>query len=301
MKRRDFLLVTGVILPTLLVGCFGAFMIAFTGYAVEAGLNDEFPHALTLLGFVTEGVGLVSAVVLALHYREHRRLERALDRERDFAALIAHQLRQRFTALNWAMDASEDKTLDATSRAKALEDLRQITDQGERTVNALLRASRLERGAVRLHTEDVHARTVAEEAITLLRGRAAERQAVIRIDIPDACTIRADRELAAEAVRNVVDNAIVHGGGDNVITIGCAVGQNGENVLTIADHGPGIPKEAHPHVFQKSIAQNAAVKGAGIGLYITKTLMELMGGDADFESSPQGTTFTLSFPAAPAR
>jgi signal transduction histidine kinase len=111
---------------------------------------------------------------------------------------------------------------------------------------------------------------------------------------PDLPELWADPDRMAQVVTNLIDNAVRHGAGTVVVEVGA---DPDSLVLTVADSGEGIAAENRPYVFSK-FWHGGARSGTGLGLYVTRGLVEAHGGDIDVDSAPQGgARFTVRLPA----
>src|SRR5262249_48274566 len=124
--------------------------------------------------------------------------------------------------------------------------------------------------------------------------RAIAQGRAVALHAPDSpVCIRANAHAVEDALRNVVENAIVHAprGSEVIIEV------HAEGRVTVADRGRGIPDEHRERVFDRFWrAPGAAEQGAGLGLAIVKEIMQAHGGSVAFAPNPGGgTVFTLAF------
>jgi signal transduction histidine kinase len=137
---------------------------------------------------------------------------------------------------------------------------------------------------------------VVREALDLVRPLSDQKGIGLTAHVQPH-RIKGDRVRLGEAVLNLVANAIQYNRPDGRVTVTL---ENG--ILAVADTGPGIPEEDRSRVFErfyradKARARNAG--GAGLGLAITKSIVEAHGGTIEFTSTPgRGTEFTVALPA----
>ncbi|HTK05286.1 MAG TPA: ATP-binding protein [Candidatus Eisenbacteria bacterium] len=264
---------------------------------VESDTSGLSPVA-SAIAFVTTAVVLLCGFFLSALYRVRSKLEKTVTREHDFAALVSHQLRAPLTELNWMVDVAEDPQTGAEERASTLADMRRIVRQGVHTIGGMLTLSRIERGILEIKKEEVSVATIVDDAMSLLREPAKEKHATFHIDVPPGLTAAVDAGKAAEALRNVIENAIKYGPEGGVIDID-ALHADGAVKIMVRDRGPGIPKGIGNTVFDQAsaFAKKGTTEGAGLGLYVSKLLLELMGGAIRFDTGPTGTTFIITLPA----
>ena len=114
----------------------------------------------------------------------------------------------------------------------------------------------------------------------------------------DACPVSADPAMMERVLHNLLGNAFHHIGADGVVVLR-AVPQEKGCRIEIEDHGPGIPPEDLPYIFDRyyRARQDSGRTGTGLGLPIVKSLVQLMGGTIDVESTVgKGSTFTVVIP-----
>jgi len=113
----------------------------------------------------------------------------------------------------------------------------------------------------------------------------------VEVDIDEHLAVLADRDHVAVVLHNLVKNALEHGQPPVVVR---ACRQDDTVVLTVEDHGPGIPEDLMPHLFGR------AVRGAGLGLFIVRHLVEANGGTVHYEPmAPRGARMVVTWEAAP--
>jgi signal transduction histidine kinase len=147
---------------------------------------------------------------------------------------------------------------------------------------------------MRFHTQDV---SIAE----LVRSAAARREASsptdhISVDVPDDAVVEADEVRLAQAVDNLLDNAVRHGAPP--VTASARVVDDRVE-LRVTDAGEGVPDELVPRVFER-FAASGATGGTGLGLYLVREIARGHGGEAVYrpptDSSP--TAFLVHFPVS---
>lgn len=245
------------------------------------------------------GILLFIVFVFMLKLRQQQKdLEETLAREVDFVSLVSHQLRIPLTELSWMIDSVFETSSGMTQEQSAtIQEIRGIVRGSIELVGDLLNVSRIQRGILQMHCEETLLAELVNETIKPLQRVADEHGVKFVITVPEKLTAWVDAQKAMEAIRNIIDNALRYGPRNSTIEIGakqsdCFV------TLSIGDHGPGIAKEIRSKLFDKASAftKKGTTEGAGLGLYLTKQFIELMGGEVKFESSPKGTVFYVAFP-----
>lgn len=177
-------------------------------------------------------------------------------------------------------------------------------------IDEVLDIARIEAGRLTMSIEPVQVGEVVDQAITLIEPTARGRSVTIARggDAVDAL-LRADRQRLLQVLLNLLSNAVKYNrrGGTvrvDVARAGGAGGARGWVRLSVQDTGRGIASGDQPLVFEafeRLDAASAGIEGTGVGLALTKHLVELMGGRIDLTSEPgHGSTFWVDLPAAEA-
>jgi len=170
-----------------------------------------------------------------------------------------------------------------------------------RLVANLLDLGRIEGGALRAAREVLDLEDVITLAVSQVEPRAGARS--LEVEVPQDVAVVADPVLLEEAVINVLENAIRHTPDGVTVRISAAPAGEGTVRLTIEDSGPGVPREALPHLFEKFYRppqpRGPARPGTGIGLAVVRGLVEALGGAARARASRLGgLAIDLDLPAA---
>jgi len=258
----------------------------------EIDLRRRLPHPGT-----TDEIGrLVSTLNDMLE-----RIERSFESQRRFTADASHELRSPLSRLRAELEVMLRRPRE---RAEYEETLRSCLDEAERLsqlTDELLLLARLDSGEARLATDTVALHTVAEVAIRRME-RASGGQPRIAIAPSPPVVARVGREPVALVVQNLLENALKFSPPDSPVTI--SLGAEGDEVLlSVSDRGPGISPDELPRVFERFYrgkrARAEAVPGVGLGLALSRAVVEAHGGRITVQSQPGGgTTFTVRLPAA---
>lgn len=207
-----------------------------------------------------------------------------VDRQRrELVANVSHELRTPITALRAVLENVVDgvSTPDPATLGTALAQ----TERLGRLVAQLLDLSRLDSGARRIELEEVELRPLCEQA---LREAVLARDGVTaRCEVPEGLSARADPDLLAQVLANLLDNAVRHSPDGGVVVLAAA--REGAGVrLRVTDPGPGIPPEDRARAFERFSRLDAGRAtdegGAGLGLAIVKEIVELHGGSIRVEN-----------------
>jgi signal transduction histidine kinase len=225
--------------------------------------------------------------------------------ETGFAELIskiAHELRSPLTSVKGfsaTLIARWDRFTDE-QRYQLIETIHADAERMGRIVSEVLDLARLESNRLELHRTNVNLRAVAEKALERSAGRGGAARVVI--EVPEDLTAHVDHERIDSVVSNLVENAIKFSD-DGPIRVTGAEGSDGTVSLTVEDAGVGIPEERLPELFSGPAprGQKAAPTGTGLGLYLSRRLVEEHGGSITVESTvDEGSTFTIELPGVPA-
>ena len=244
--------------------------------------------------------GAESEVVLTLIDRTG--LYEVGEQELDFIAFAAHELRGPITVIRGYLDVLEDELKDVLKDDQQ-ELFHRLTVSANRLsgyINNILNTSRYDRRHLKVHLTET---TVNEVYDTIrddmdLRARAQNR--LLSVTIPDTLPkIAGDPASLSEVFGNLIDNAIKYSNEGGAINVTATF--NAEMVeIAIEDHGIGMPSNVIGNLFQKfyrSYRSRETVAGTGIGLYISKAIVESHGGTISVRSEDgKGSTFIVSLP-----
>ena len=166
-------------------------------------------------------------------------------------------------------------------------------------IDDILTLATMDAGAMELKLDEVNVRAVIEAAILGVREAAVRANLTIHIAVADDVTnFRADEARVRQILYNLLSNAVGFSKSGDTIAINCWR-EEGMIVFMVADQGVGIPKDQQWRVFERfeTRSQGSGHRGAGLGLSIVKSLVELHGGTVSLESEPgQGTRVTVRLP-----
>ena len=242
---------------------------------------------------------LVGAVVLLediTHLREIDRLKS------EFIAGASHELRTPLTSLEMGVHLLLEGSAGELSpkQHELLAMCRDDTMRLDKLVKDLLDLSRIESGEATPQLAAVAARDVVIDAVEPLRRQADAKGLALDINAPaELPEIAADRAQVERVIANLVTNAIRATERGGRIDI-AAAHRNGYVAITVGDTGRGIPHDYLARVFEPFVqVPNAPAGGAGLGLSISRRIVQAHGGQITVRSEPgQGTTFTFTLPVA---
>ncbi len=261
--------------------------------------------------FVPESLRSKVSVLVDLHQKQRsiaELLAKAQESNRaksEFLNLAAHELRTPLAVIVGYLSMLADGTFGEVSPElrQAFEILTEKSEELNRIVDDLLTASRLESGVLPRRLVECDLREIARRAVRTARPQAELLSAELHLDVPEQpVMVRADPTYLARIVDNLVTNALAYSQGQPWVRITVRGGE--EAVLTVEDHGIGIPREMREQVFERFVrlpsAELSPQPGTGLGLYISRELARRQGGDLQVvDSEPgRGSTLALRLPAA---
>jgi two-component system sensor histidine kinase KdpD len=215
----------------------------------------------------------------------------------DILSTIAHELRTPIAAVRGAVEALRTgESLPPETREHLLEVIARGADQLGRLADDLLAAARSEVNRLDVTIAPCDVAAVASEVVA--SARAAAPGASIRLEIAEAVgQAAADRGRLRQVLANLVDNAIVHGGGEVTLEVGEVPGRV---TVAVSDVGPGVPVGERERIFEPYERLAAGgVPGTGLGLHVAHDLVAAMDGTLTVSDTPGGgATFTVSLPPA---
>jgi signal transduction histidine kinase len=243
---------------------------------------------------------IAAQVKLAAHNEQLVEADRVKD---EFVALISHDLRTPLTSIigyiELALDEETPAPLDA-ERQGYLEVVARSSQRLLRLVDDLLFVARLRTGRLELTPAEVDLSEIAAQTVAEMRPRAERQGLTLSLDAPAPVRLEADRGRLFQLLDNVVSNAIkfTPAGGSIELAVGEAAGRVS---LEVRDTGIGIGAGEAERVFEQFFRARAAVQGqiqgTGLGLFISRAIVEVHGGS--ITAAPRdggGTVFHIELP-----
>jgi PAS domain S-box-containing protein len=275
-----------------------------------------YPVAFTASPIIEEGRAVGTVIELRDTTEEKRQqaererllveLKEAVRLRDEFLSVASHELKTPLTPLNLrlqslarALAAESDSALPSRF-GKEVEVMRRQVKRLSDLVNDLLDVSRISTGRMRLQLEEVDLAEVAREVTARFHPEAERAGCRLELQVPGAVRGRWDRLRLEQVLANLLSNAVKYGAGKPVHI---HVEQGAGRVrLVVRDEGIGIAPEALGRIFNRyeRAVSERHYGGLGLGLYVTRQILEAMGGRVMAESAPgQGATFTVELPLQP--
>lgn len=259
------------------------------------------PDGATLLTFqdVTDSVRVERAL------RERNEALETADRMKlNFVHHVSYELRSPLTTIiGFAHFLADPATGPLTPKqSEYLSYITSSTNALLAIINNILDLATIDAGAMSLTLGPVSAEKAIAQAAAGIQDRLATDHISLHIDATRApATFIADERRVVQALYNLLANAVGFSPANGTITV-VATQQNDRTVFAVADNGPGIPAENQAKVFEwfEAEANGSRHRGAGLGLTLVRSFVEMHGGRVAIESAPgRGTIVTCDFPNAP--
>ena len=266
-------------------------------YSIMRSDNVLVPVLLTAKPLL-DGKKLIGAVAVFQDITDIRRVDYL---KSEFISLASHQLRTPLSSLQWYTEIlAEEKDL-SKEQKEYVKEMGIASKRMSELIDSLMHAARLESGSITPQTSDVNVTELIQDLADGLKSEAKQKKIACSIKIPkDKMRIHTDSVLLHVVCKNLFSNAVKYtkSGG----TISVTMAKHSKHVeLSVTDTGVGIPKREQKRLFQKlfraSNVRKMDTDGNGLGLYITKMIVEGLGGSIGIKSvEGKGTTVTVKLP-----
>ncbi len=285
---------------------------------LNAGRFDLGFYAGRIYGFLVLVVlllenGMLYVRLVETHDSERRERQRAQRAEEaattanraksEFLSRMSHELR---TPLNGILGFAQLLELDVETPEQR-DGVAHILKGGRHLlglINEILDIARIEAGKFSISLEPVETGEVIGSALDLVRPQAAARGIALSRAVGWHGHVMADRQRLQQVLLNLLSNAVKYNRPEGAVTVSCDAAPPGRCRLTVTDTGPGIAPERMHRLFtpfDRLDVPEGSIEGTGLGLALSKGLVELMGGTLRAESTPgTGSAFSLELPLAEA-
>jgi len=295
-------------------GSFGILLTCFIAYNMAVART----RARIIERTVAERTAALSEANISLHNEilERQRAEMEMRRAKDqaevanrakseFLAMVSHELRTPLNAIIGFSDIMSQEVFGPVGSDKYVDYVSDIRKSGTHLlglINNILDLSKVESGQFRLSNQKVCLRDGVAEILRLVSELAETGGVALDAEIPDDLPqLRGDRQAIRQVLLNLLSNAIKFTEPDGRVMIGASVDQMGQLVLAVEDTGIGIPEDAVESVFEPFTQVDSSLarqfEGTGLGLTLTRSLVEMHGGSVTLDSKVgEGTKVTVTFP-----
>jgi PAS domain S-box-containing protein len=264
---------------------------------------------------IRKGGGLVPAAVtyaplfdregrlvnLIANVRDITKFREAEELKTTFISIISHELKTPVALIKGYAetlrreDAEWDKDTVQESLAVIVEEADRLSD----LIENLLDASRLQAGVLKLNMTEVNLDKLAARLVEKFRTQSSKHTLTVEFP-PDFPAVMGDEERLTQVLSNLLSNAIKYSPGGGRVSVRGRI-EPAQVTLSVSDEGPGIAAPELPHIFDRFYRVNSDLakrtKGAGLGLFLAKAVVEAHGGSIWAESAPErGTTLLFTLP-----
>ena len=270
-----------------------------TAYAIGTRYIEE-PRMVALMVLLTTAILFIIAVIITNSFE---RLAEANRMKSEFVSIVSHQLRSPLSNLKWAIELLMSGKLGKIEEKQTeyFKILKENSDRMGELIKDLLIVSRIETAKLPIKKMEFSLEDLVKELIKeftpFAQASNVEIEILTKENLPK---IFADPSQIRLVIENLLDNAIRYIKGIGVVEI--KIESQEKNIyFEIRDNGVGIPEEEQKYIFQKFFRSENVLKyqtqGSGLGLYISKAIIEKLGGEIGFKSQGGiGSTFWFTLP-----
>lgn len=279
------------------------------GSAPKAMLGMDVPASSywavqLLVGGTPVVIAALAAGVVYTTEALRRRRQEALRMRSELVSIASHELRSPLAGLRWSQELMMSYPLDEKAK-KSLEIMHNSTVKLQESIEDVLQLANLQSSTHhRLDVATVDMGKLLTDVFSVQQPVADERNITLvrSQDWPPGLLLEVDERRMKRVFNNLVSNAVKYGRENTAVTVSYQLAQ-GKHIISVSDHGIGIPKADQEKVFsgfyRADNARRAAVDGTGMGLYLSRAIVEQHGGTLWLDSSEQaGTTVYVSLPLA---
>ena len=231
--------------------------------------------------------------------------EKEVDRMKtEFISLASHQLRTPLSSIKWLVELLLDDFKGMNE--EQIQIIKNVYESNQRMidlVDGLLNISRIESGRIIIEPKATNLKTLVEKIVGELTPKIIEKELKVNIDVAnDVPEISVDPKLISNVYLNFLTNSIKYSINKGQVNVKIYI-KDSDVISEVKDSGLGIPKKQQARVFEKFFRADNVTRvvtdGSGLGLYLTKLIVEASGGKIGFESEElKGSTFWFSLPIA---
>ncbi|BCZ34695.1 two-component sensor histidine kinase [Enterococcus faecium] len=212
---------------------------------------------------------------------------------------ISHQVKTPVSNLKMATDTLLDRPMTEMERTDFIRGIRAQTDKLDFLFQALVKSSRLETGVIRLEKKPCHLFDTVAQAMGGIVYAAEKKQIVVSVDCPEDLILSHDSKWTAEALFNLLDNAVKYTPAGGIISVSVVQWEMYVEIK-VADTGKGISESNQAAIFRRFYREEEVhdQQGVGIGLYLARDIVTRQGGYIKVVSEPgEGSEFSIMLPA----
>lgn len=262
----------------------------------------RIPVSITVGPIFDEDGSVIGAVEVFRDISKEKELLESIKRANalkdQFLANMSHELRTPLNSIIGFAELLKEQFVGPLNE-KQLQYVRNILQSGEHLlsiINDILDLSKVEAGMMEIKPEEVHIRDLLESSLAMVKERAAKHRISLSLEVDEGIgTVRTDPTRLKQILFNLLSNAVKFTPDGGSVSVK-AKRLNGEIQISVTDTGIGIPKERMEEIFKPFVQLDSSIsrqyEGTGLGLALTRRLVELLGGRIWVESEVgKGSTF----------
>lgn len=261
---------------------------------------DERQRMFWLGGILAAAAAAALAGFVTAYRAFHRQL-RLAEMKSDFVSSVSHELRAPIASVRLMAEGLDRGKINDPARQRDY--FRFIVQECRRLstlVENVLDFARIDQGRKQYELDTADLAAVAEQTVAVMQPYACERGVTLTYKGISTCSACIDPHAIQQALVNLIDNAVKHSAAGEEVTVDLTTTAR-EALITVADHGPGIPAKEHRKIFERFYRLGSELRrettGVGIGLSIVQHIAEAHHGEVRLESDPgKGSRFTLVLP-----
>jgi signal transduction histidine kinase len=259
--------------------------------------RDEFGELAQVFNTMTESLAVSRSELI----ERAERLEQSERHKSELISMVSHEVRTPLSSVLGFTRLLLERDLPAADRQRYLEIVDAEATRLATLVSDFLDARLIEEGRFALRREPFDLRSLVREQAEVQLGHDESHE--LELELPDEpLRVDGDRARLAQVVGNVLSNAVKYSPDGGTITVGAAQA-SGHARVWIADEGTGIPPEHRSQLFQpfyRGDAAAAGIPGTGLGLAVSRRIVEAHEGQIGFDPLDRGTRFWIDLPLEPA-
>lgn len=237
--------------------------------------------------------------------REKQSAEAASAAKSEFLSRMSHEIRTPLNAVNGFAQLLKLQLSNTPGAASHISFVDQILHGSQHLmalVNDVLDLQKVEAGILTLKTESLRLLGEVQQCVGMLGPLASQRGIALQVNVDPAFRVEADRQRLRQILMNIGSNAIKYNQAGGTVWFDTEVREDGHTVLSVRDTGPGMSPQQLGRLFQpfeRLGRETSSIEGSGLGLIITRSLIEAMGGSMEIRSQPgSGTRVNIVMPVA---
>ncbi len=279
----------------------GAILLVLVGAARMMFVSER--DAL-LASILVLGIGIVTLRIAALAERERARAAAEATR-RQLVAAVSHDLRTPIASLRLLVEAVDDDIVDGETRRRYLATMQTHIHSLSTMIDDLFELSRIEAGDIDWSMRQVELALLVDETVLAMQAEADAKGVEIRAELGEKpLAAPADPEKIQRVLFNLIRNAIRHTPADGSVTVRAEAGGDGVEI-EIADTGDGIPAAERERIFDAFFRGGEEASrhsdGAGLGLAVSRAIVETHGGRIWLAPAERGTCVRFRLPSVAPR